>query len=73
MQTCFLNYPYDIIQLLTSMRSLCLSKLKSITVLLYDFLIKNENLATFTFVVKDMSNLQSKTSKAFLKSFSNFY
>ena len=40
---------------------------------LYDFLIKNENLATFTFVVKDMLNLQSKTSKAFLKSFSNFY
>ena len=32
------------------------------------FLFKNENLATFTFDVKDM-----KTSKDFLTSFSNLY
>ena len=53
--------------------SLCLPKLKSIIVLLYDFSFKNENFATFTFVVKDMFNLLSKTSKVFLTSFSNFY
>ena len=35
-------------------KSLCLPKLKSIAVLLYDFSFKNENFATFTFVVKDM-------------------
>ena len=35
------------------------------------FSFKNENFATFTFVAKDMFNLQSKTSKDFLKSFSN--
>ena len=29
-------------------KSLCLPKLKSITVLLYDFSFKNENFATFT-------------------------
>ena len=34
---------------------------------------KNENLATFTFVVKDMLSLLSKTSKDFLTSFSTFY
>ena len=39
----------------------------------YDFSFKNENFATFTFVVKDMLNLPSKTSKDFLTSFSNFY
>ena len=32
-------------------------KLKSITVLLYDFSFKSENFATFTFVAKDMFNL----------------
>ena len=37
------------------------------------FSFKNENFATFTFVVKDMFSLQSKTSKDFLKSFSNCY
>ena len=44
-------------------------------VLLYDFSFKNENFATFTFVVKDMFNLQSKTSKPndFLTSVSNCY
>ena len=50
------------------------TELKSITVLLYDFSFKNENFATFTFVVKDcimMVNLQSKISKDSLKSFSN--
>ena len=31
---------------------------------------KNENFATFTFIVKDIFNLQSKD---FLKSFSNCY
>ena len=40
---------------------------------LYEFSFTNENFATFTFVVKDMFNLQSKTSKDFLTSFSNFY
>ena len=54
-------------------KSLCLPNVKSITVLLYDFSFKNENFATFTFVVKDMFNLLSKTSKDFLTSFSNFY
>ena len=54
-------------------KSLCLPKLKSITVLFYDFSFKNENFATFTFVVKDMFNFQSKTSKDFLTSFSNCY
>ena len=38
-------------------KSLCLPKLKSITVLLYDFSLKNENFATFTcFVVPSISN-----------------
>ena len=32
-------------------KSLCLPKLKSITVLLYDFSFKNENFVTFIFVV----------------------
>ena len=50
-------------------KSLCLPQLKSMTVLLYDFSFKNENFATLTFVVKDMVNLQSKTSKDFLTSF----
>ena len=54
-------------------KSSCLPELKSITVLLYDFSFKHENVATFTFVVKDMFNLQSKTSKDFLTSFSNCY
>ena len=54
-------------------KSLCLPKLKSITVLLYDFSFKNENFATYTFVVKIMFNLLSKTSKDFLTSFSKFY
>ena len=49
------------------------TELKSITVLLYDFIFKNENFATFTFVVKDMFNLLSKTSKDFLTSLSNFF
>ena len=49
------------------------TEIEVITVLLYDFSLKNENFATFTFVVKDMSNLQSKTSKDFLTSFSNCY
>ena len=35
-------------------KSLCLPKLKSITVLLYDFSFKNETFATFTLVVKDI-------------------
>ena len=61
------------ISLLRVDKSLCLQKLKSITVLLYDFLFKLENFATFTYVVKDMFNLQSKTSKDFLTSFSNCY
>ena len=39
----------------------------------YDFSFKNENFATFTFVVKDMLNLQSKTSKDFRTRFSNCY
>ena len=43
------------------------------TVLLYDFSFKNEYFATFTFVVKGMFNIQSKTSKDFLTSFSNCY
>ena len=51
-------------------KSLCLLKLKSITVLLYDFSFKIENCATLTFVDKDMFNLQSKD---FLTSFSNCY
>ena len=34
---------------------------------------KNEHFATFTFVVKDMFNLHSKTSKHFLTSFSKCY
>ena len=38
-----------------------------------DFSFKNENFATFTFVVQDMFNLQSKTFKDFLTSFSNCY
>ena len=42
--------------------------MKPITVLFYDFSFKNENFATFTFVVKDIFNLQSKTSKDFLTS-----
>ena len=33
--------------------------------------LKDENFATFTFIVKDMFNLQSKTSKDFLTSLSN--
>ena len=49
------------------------TEIETITALLYDFLIKNENFATFSFVVKDMFNLQSKTPKDFLTSFSNCY
>ena len=41
--------------------------------LLYYSSFKNENFATFTFVVKDMFNLLSKTSQDFLTRFSNFY
>ena len=37
------------------------------------FSFKNDHFATFTFVVKDMSNILSKTTKDFLTSFSNFY
>ena len=37
--------------------SFCLPKLKSTTVLLYDFSFKSANFATFTFVVKDMFSL----------------
>ena len=37
------------------------------------FIFKNENSATFTFVVKDMFSILSKTTKDFLTSFSNFY
>ena len=33
---------------------LCLPKLRSITVLLYDFTFKIENFATFNIVVKDI-------------------
>ena len=33
----------------------------------------NGNFATFTLVVKDMFNLQSKTSEVFLTNFSNCY
>ena len=62
-----------LISLLRVDKSLCLLKLKSIAVLLYDFSFKNENFATFTFVGKDMFNLHSKTSKIFLTSFSNCY
>ena len=40
---------------------------------IYDFSLKNENFATFTFVVKDMFKLQSKTSTDFLTSYSNCY
>ena len=50
--------------------SLCLPKLKPITVLLYDLSFKNENFDSFTSVVKDMFNLQSKD---FLTSFSKCY
>ena len=39
------------------------TEMKSITVLSYDLLSKNDNFATSTFVVKDMFNLHSKTSK----------
>ena len=41
---------------------LCLAKLKSITVLLYNFALKNGTFATFNFGVRDILNLQSKTS-----------
>ena len=54
-------------------KCLCPPKLKSITVLLYYFSFKNENFATFTFVVKGMFNLHSKTSKDILTNFSNCY
>ena len=54
-------------------KSFCLPNLKPIIVLLYDFTFKNENFATLTFVVIDMFNLLSKTSKDFLTSLSNFY
>ena len=40
---------------------------------IYYFSFKTENFATFTFVVIDMFNLQSKTSKVFLTSLSNCY
>ena len=46
-------------------KSLCLPKLKSINVLLYDFSTMNENFL--------LSLLLLKTSKDFLTSFSNFY
>ena len=49
------------------------TEIEETTVLLYDFSFKYENFATFTFVVKDMFNLQSKTSWDFLTSFSNCY
>ena len=39
--------------------------LKSITVLFYDFSFKNENFASFTFVVKNKFNLQSKNLRIF--------
>ena len=61
------------ISLLRVDKSLCLPKLQSIAVLLYDFLFKKIIFATVTFVVKDMFNLQSKTSKDFLTSFGNCY
>ena len=51
-------------------KSLRLLKFKSITILLYDFSFENEKFATFIFVVKDMFNFQSKTSKDFFTSFS---
>ena len=41
------------ISLLRVDKSLCLPKLKPITVLLYGFSFKNENFASFSFVVKD--------------------
>ena len=40
-------------------KSLCLPKLKSITVLLYSFSTMNEKFSTFTFVVEDMFNLRT--------------
>ena len=46
-------------------KSLCLPKLKSINVLLYDFSTKNENFL--------LSLLLLKTSKDFLTSYSSFY
>ena len=39
----------------------------------YGFSFENENFATFTFVVKGVFKLLSKTSKDFLTNFSNFY
>ena len=33
------------------------TEIEAITVLLYDFSFKNENFATFSFVVKDMFNI----------------
>ena len=49
-------------------KSLCLPKLKSINVLLYDFSTKNENVLLSLLLLKT-----SKTSKDFLTSFSKFY
>ena len=49
------------------------TEIKSITVLSYDLLFKNDNFATFTFVVKDMFNLHSKTFKDLPTSLSNCY
>ena len=49
-------------------KSLCLPKLKSMNVLLYDFSTKNENVLLSLLLFK-----ASKTSKDFLTSFSNFF
>ena len=40
---------------------------------IYDVSFKIENFAAFTFVVIDMFNLKSKTSKVFFTSLSNCY
>ena len=47
-----------IILLLRVDKSLCLLKLKSITVLLYDFLFKNENFATFLLLLRHVQPLR---------------
>ena len=46
-------------------KSLCLPKLKSIAVLLYDFSFKNQNFATFTFVVKTCSTFNLRHLRTF--------
>ena len=53
-------------------KSLCLPKLKSITVLLYDFSFKNENFATFIFVVKSCSTFILRHLRTFSRVLATF-